>query len=69
MESQFSEGWPKNDLERRFANFCKNTILNEIYFFRWMTRQSFLSEKQIDLVFQKFDIDGDGSLSFREFKK
>ena len=49
--------------------FCKNTILNEIYFFRWMTRQSFLSEKQIDLVFQKFDIDGDGSLSFREFKK
>ena len=37
-------------------------------FFRWMTRQSLLSEKQIDLVFQKFDIDGDGSLSFREFK-
>merc|ERR550519_2985464 len=36
--------------------------------FRWMTRQSLLSERQIDLVFQRFDSDGDGNLNFKEFK-
>ena len=35
---------------------------------RWMTRQSLLSERQIDLVFQRFDSDGDGNLNFKEFK-
>ena len=35
---------------------------------RWMTRQSMLSERQIDLVFQRFDSDGDGNLNFKEFK-
>ena len=35
---------------------------------RWMTRQSMLSERQIDMVFQRFDTDGDGNLNFKEFK-
>ena len=36
---------------------------------RWMTNQGRLSKKQINAVFQRFDTDGDGTLSFKEFKK
>merc|ERR1712004_115770 len=34
----------------------------------WMTNQGRLSKKQINAVFQRFDTDGDGTLSLKEFK-